>query len=83
MFGGRACGVCAERVENKGKKGREEKGTHVARSELRAIWRERKSTHEATVGLQQASFLERLAIPVIQPNLLILYTNRKRKKKMM
>ena len=32
------------------KEGRE--GTYVARSELRAIWRKREGTHEATVGVQ-------------------------------
>lgn len=50
----------------------EGKETYVACSELRAIRRERKDAHETTIGVQQASFLERLAIPVIQPNLLIL-----------
>ena len=57
------------------------RGTYVARSELRAIWRKREGIHEATVGVQQASLLERLAIPVVEPNLLILYTRREPKKK--
>lgn len=65
-----ACGVRACRRQE----GR--KGTYVARSELRAIWRKREGTHEATVRVQQASLLERLAIPVVEPNLLILYTRR-------
>ena len=58
-------------------KGKEGKGpTYVACSELRAIGGERENAHEAAVGVQQASLLERLAIPVVQPNLLILYTRR-------
>ena len=61
--------------------GVEGKETYVARSKLRAIGGERQNAHEATVGIQQASLLERLAIPVIQPNLLILYTRREPKKK--
>ena len=71
-------GVCVRRAACVGVEGRkeEEGGTYVARSELRAIRGEREGTHEATVGLQQASLLERLAIPVIEPNLLILYTRR-------
>jgi hypothetical protein len=76
---------CVRRAACVGVEGRKEgRGTYVARSELRAIWRKREGTHEATVGVQQASLLERLAIPVIEPNLLILYTRRetqKRKKK--
>jgi hypothetical protein len=62
---------------------KERKGTYVARSELRPIGGEGQSTHEATVGVQQASFLERIAIPVIQPNLLILNTRWEPEKKKM
>jgi hypothetical protein len=70
------CGVRRAWVSKAGRK----RGTYVARSELRAIWRKREGTHEATVGVQQASLLERLAIPVVEPNLLILYTRREHKK---
>lgn len=50
----------------------EEKSTHVTRSELETIRRERKGTHETLVSFQHSSFLEPFSIPIIQPNLLIL-----------
>jgi len=51
--------------------------THVASSELQTIRGEREGAHETLVGIQEANLLERLAIPVVQPNFLIL----KKKKK--
>jgi hypothetical protein len=51
--------------------------THVASSELQTIGGEREGAHETLVGIQKANLLERLAIPVVQPNFLIL----KKKKK--